>query len=331
MEDDPTSGNVILKGFFYLDEDYFIQAREEELNENPNEDRILPAITVDRPRAVSFSPRSLAQDQNNNEIGLSDLTPGIKGFNTDNRANGRTSQSQDDDSNYGSVTSTSELWKRRLRPEFGHTKSDSESDFFNTPSLLPISKKNLFKVRMGLARELKKIVIDFLRGIRPIDMKIWRQKRLASRSCECLRAPIRLFLTLTTPVADLDARNTRWNKPLACFQFLAGPVFIVSVVKFICEVKIGVFPLPLVVFIVAAISVLIMIFTTSYTTQPRYYRVLAAVLGFAVSVTWIFKISNEVIATLRVRCFVAVNHTLLYRAVFPFVCLTGDRDCSGFE
>lgn len=63
---------------------------------------------------------------------------------------------------------------------------------------------------------------------------------------------------------------------------------------------IGPVPLSLLVFVVAAIIGLVMVFTSKYETPPAYYKYYSSYVGFIVGVVWIYVICNEVVSVIRV-------------------------------
>lgn len=60
-------------------------------------------------------------------------------------------------------------------------------------------------------------------------------------------------------------------------------------------------PLLLVVFVVAAVIAVVIVFTSHLETPPGYYTAYSSYLGFVVAVTWIYLISNEAVSAIRVR------------------------------
>lgn len=61
----------------------------------------------------------------------------------------------------------------------------------------------------------------------------------------------------------------------------------------------GWLPLALIVFIVASIIAIVIVFTSRLETPPSYYTAYSSYLGFIVAVTWIYLISNEAVSAIR--------------------------------
>lgn len=62
----------------------------------------------------------------------------------------------------------------------------------------------------------------------------------------------------------------------------------------------GALPLMLVVFVVATVIAVVIVFTSRLETPPGYYTAYSSYLGFVVAVTWIYLISNEAVSAIRV-------------------------------
>lgn len=65
-----------------------------------------------------------------------------------------------------------------------------------------------------------------MKTVSPIDFDGWKQKDWGGRGFEIIKAPIRLFLLITTPMADLGGKE-EWNKPLSVLHCITGPLFVV--------------------------------------------------------------------------------------------------------
>jgi len=114
---------------------------------------------------------------------------------------------------------------------------------------------------------------------------------------ELIKAPIRLFLLITTPMADIEGKH-EWNKLLSTLHCITGPIFVVYSFGYGFE-WIGPLTVPVWVFIITAPVSLVIIFTSTSETPPFYYNAYSSYLGFAVAITWIYTISSEVINLLR--------------------------------
>lgn len=139
--------------------------------------------------------------------------------------------------------------------------------------------------------------MDFLAAVSPIDLNVWKQRNWGGRTMELIKAPIRLFLLITTPMADVEGRH-EWNKLLSTLHCITGPIFVVYAFGYGFE-WLGPLTVPVWVFLVTAPVSLLIIFTSSSETPPFYYNAYSSYLGFVVAITWIYTISSEVINLLR--------------------------------
>lgn len=163
-------------------------------------------------------------------------------------------------------------------------------------SLLSVSKQQLGHLRRA-SRDIRRQSMDFLAAVSPIDLNVWKQRNWGGRTMELIKAPIRLFLLITTPMADVDGKH-EWNKLLSTLHCITGPVFVVYAFGYGFE-WIGPLTVPVWVFLISAPISLVIIFTSTSETPPFYYNAYSSYLGFVVAITWIYTISSEVINLLR--------------------------------
>lgn len=163
-------------------------------------------------------------------------------------------------------------------------------------SIMSISKQQLGNLRRA-SRDIRRQSMDFLAAVSPIDPNIWKQRNWGGRTMELIKAPIRLFLLITTPMADVEGKH-EWNKLLSTLHCITGPIFVVYSFGYGFEWW-GPLPVPVWVFLVTAPISLVIIFTSTSETPPFYYNAYSSYLGFVVAITWIYTISSEVINLLR--------------------------------
>lgn len=166
-------------------------------------------------------------------------------------------------------------------------------------SVISISKQHLATLRRA-SRDIRRQSMEFLSSVSPIDVDLWKQQNWGGRTMGIVKAPIRLFLLLTTPIADIEDRDV-WNKPLSVLHCSTGPIFVAFAFGFV-GTYLG--PLPIIAWIVILtipISLAI-ILTSDSDSPPMYYNGYSSYLGFIVAVTWIYTISTEVINLLRALC-----------------------------
>lgn len=140
--------------------------------------------------------------------------------------------------------------------------------------------------------------MDFLAAVSPIDINVWKQRNWGGRTMELIKAPIRLFLLITTPMTYVEGKHEQWNKALSTLHCITGPIFVVYAFGFGSQ-WLGPLTVATWVFLVSAPISLVIIFTSTSETPPFYYNAYSSYLGFIVAITWIYTISSEVINLLR--------------------------------
>lgn len=80
-------------------------------------------------------------------------------------------------------------------------------------------------------------------------------------------------------------------------------------------------PVALIVFIVASIIAVVIVFTSRLETPPSYYTAYSSYLGFIVAVTWIYLISNEAVSAIRVSLIeiILLNKYLISLSLFQSI------------
>lgn len=177
-----------------------------------------------------------------------------------------------------------------LNPEMANRRRSRSA------SLLSISKHQLSHIRRA-SRDIRRQSMDFLAAVSPIDLNVWKQRNWGGKTMELIKAPIRLFLLITTPMADVEGKH-EWNKLLSTLHCITGPIFVVYAFGYGFE-WIGPLTVPVWAFLITAPISLLIIFTSTSETPPFYYNAYSSYLGFIVAITWIYTISSEVINLLR--------------------------------
>lgn len=258
IDDDPSAGMVVMRGFLFLPEDV---------------PQIRPVFKIDT-TGINDNNSSINGDTNNDDS----LT-----VQTISKSSRRVTVFEDNMFSSGN----------NLYPE---TQEDRQQRNNRSASILSISKQQLVYLRRA-SRDIRRQSMEFLSAVSPIDLNLWKQQNWGGRSMELIKAPIRLFLLITTPMADVEGKQ-EWNKPLSTLHCITGPIFVVFAFGYGLS-WMGPLPTAVVVFLVTAPIAIIIIFTSTSETPPFYYNAYSSYLGFIVAITWIYTISNEVINLLR--------------------------------
>lgn len=208
------------------------------------------------------------------------------------------------------ITTTQTVKSQRRVTLFEDNLFDQRSDLDpngrrrsqRSASVLSISKQHLATLRRA-SKDIRRQSMEFLSSVSPIDVDLWRQQNWGGRTMGLIKAPIRLFLLLTTPIADIENRE-EWNKLLSTLHCITGPIFVTLAFGLGNYYIANSVPLLLVVFLCTAPISLFIIFTSTSETPPFYYNAYSSYLGFIVAITWIYSISTEAINLLRALCTV---------------------------
>ncbi|KAG9511202.1 putative sodium/calcium exchanger 7, partial [Fragariocoptes setiger] len=257
IDDDPMAGMVVMRGFLFLPEDA---------------PQLKPIFKIDKIDESTF-------------VNGNSNTATMMNTNVTNKSSRRVTLFEDN-----LFTERSSGTHLETGDAIGKPRTSRSA------SLLSVSKQQLINLRRA-SRDIRRQSMVFLSGVSPIDLDLWRQQNWGGRSMELVKAPIRLFLLLTTPMADVEGKH-EWNKPLSTLHCITGPIFVVFAFGFGLT-SIRSVPIALIVFIITTPIALTIICTSTSETPPFYYNAYSSYLGFIVAITWIYTISNEVINLLR--------------------------------
>ncbi|XP_055342059.1 mitochondrial sodium/calcium exchanger protein-like [Paramacrobiotus metropolitanus] len=141
---------------------------------------------------------------------------------------------------------------------------------------------------------------DFIRGILP--QEIFRFKALSVwKKITCIvSVPFEIILNLTVPVV-VDQREDpkqRWSKVLRVINCVTLPMLVVVLVPGGNANLSGVFPAWALALLIALL-VAAFVFFTSHVTEPPWYHIVFAYLGFFGACVWVYLTANEIVACLQ--------------------------------
>lgn len=279
IDDDPTASMVVMRRFLFYDDDAIPFSNNNNGSQNNSHvthnsnlrNNIIPAFKVDK---IGMN-------------GADSLAPNI---NNDNSLTVATQKS----SRRVTLFEDNLFTGNSLSPETATGGAQRRS---RSASLISISKSQLNNLRRA-SKDIRRQSMDFLAAVSPIDINVWKQRNWGGRTMELVKAPIRLFLLITTPMAYVEGSKHEWNRLLSTLHCITGPVFVVYAFGYGSQ-WLGPLTVPAWVFLVSAPISLVIIFTSTTETPPFYYSAYSSYLGFVVAITWIYTISSEVINLLR--------------------------------
>lgn len=130
----------------------------------------------------------------------------------------------------------------------------------------------------------------------------WSRKSTAAKILVVLQIPMRIVLSLSTPVVFHEDLTLAWDKRLhVMMSFLALPIIVVLVEEDAFYWKFtedALVPSLLVASVIGACGAIVIARTSEVDTPPRYNNMFA-VLGFLVALVFIYAISEEVVSIIR--------------------------------
>jgi len=134
----------------------------------------------------------------------------------------------------------------------------------------------------------------------------WAKKKKYQRLIYLITLPFKLALTLTIP----SPKEKHWNR----YLYILYPLFCPFVVLLAADgysLKVGFVPVPLITLAASVFLSLIVGVTSTDNHPPRYFR-LFILVGFTLSIVWIYLIANEIISLLKILGSIArVSQTIL--------------------
>ncbi|KAI1293542.1 putative sodium/calcium exchanger 7 [Halotydeus destructor] len=252
---------------------------------------IIPSLNIYRKNRPSIVPTIKVNGMDNEGLDVDNDTFNENiGYN-----NNLTVTSYAGDLSQFTVTS---LGKVSVMEDNYNTVNSTYAEFSRTYGTNRTKRSSVFSISKQSLQQVRRQSKEFFEKVSPIDFHGWKQKDWGGRGFEIIKAPIRFFLLLTTPMAEVEGKS-EWNKPLSVLHCITGPLFALFALGYGFEWIAGTVPLAAVVFVVAAIIAFAMIFTSHYETAPSYYKTYSSILGFVIGVVWVFMISNEAVSVMR--------------------------------
>lgn len=182
-----------MKGFLFLTDSSLTERKKAmSVKRNKNLPNVIPIIKITPEKDENGAANGCNGTNGTGEMGNGKVPNGLT----------------EEQSVYSTVSSTMDLYGSR------QSNKSRQSSIFT----LTINQEQLLQLRRASK--------EFLEKITPIDMDGWKQQNWGGRGFEIIKAPIRFFLLLTTPMADLEEKE-EWNKPLSVLHCVTGPLFVV--------------------------------------------------------------------------------------------------------
>ena len=120
-------------------------------------------------------------------------------------------------------------------------------------------------------------------------MKIWT----------IIKSPVLFLFTITTPVVNEEEENLGWCQYLLVIQCIIGCQFVcycTNISSTVIYESIVLWQLGLILSLLLSILILC---TSVPSKNPKYFRWVFSLLGFAISIVWMYVIPNEIVGLLK--------------------------------
>eukprot|EP00116_Pleurobrachia_bachei_P002735 sb/3462997/ len=171
----------------------------------------------------------------------------------------------------------------------------------------------------------QQVILNFIAAINPLHLKDWDDEfTLKDKIFDVVSVPANLVFTLTIPVVDLTQPLYGWNKLLNALHFTICPLAAVFLLGFTNKTVLSV-PVPLVVAVIGVLITAIILLTSSQGENPCYYKPVFTLLGFLMSIMWIYTVASEIVALLSTFGHIfAISSAILGLTVLSWANSVGD-------
>ncbi|KAL5260757.1 hypothetical protein ACHWQZ_G010794 [Mnemiopsis leidyi] len=145
---------------------------------------------------------------------------------------------------------------------------------------------------------VKQMVQHFIRKMNPLHLDDWESEySFKDKLFDVVSAPGNVFFRISIPVVDTAAPLLGWNKLLNSLQLLVCPVIACLLLQQINNTLISV-PIPVIAGCCGLMFMIVMLLTSSQGEAPFYFKAVYTLLGFLMSILWIYTIANEIVSLL---------------------------------
>ena len=169
----------------------------------------------------------------------------------------------------------------------------------------------------------KHILKAFIRDVNPIHYGEWETFGLKDKIFDIIAVPGNIIFTVTIPVVDVSEPLNNWKKLLNAVQLLLCSL--VSVLLLPAPSTLASVPTVVIAGLVGLLLMIVVLFTSSQGHVPIYFKPVYTLLGFVMSVIWIYTIANEIVSLLSAFGFMFnISSTILGLTVLSWANSVGD-------
>ena len=162
----------------------------------------------------------------------------------------------------------------------------------------PLQRHNsLYDYPSYTAGATKQMLRNLAHGLNPLHLEDWEDFSLKDKIIDVISVPANAIFKISIPVMDLTAPLLGWNKALSSLQLLTCPV-VASLLLQLAGSTVGGVPVPGIAACVGLLLMVLVLMTSAQGETPRYYKSLYTLIGFLMSIVWIYTIANEIVSLL---------------------------------
>ncbi|KAJ1374155.1 putative sodium/calcium exchanger 7 [Parelaphostrongylus tenuis] len=167
---------------------------------------------------------------------------------------------------------------------------------------------------------LRMFIFDIYEHLRPLSDD-WSKHGWFSKAIIIVKMPAMFVFKLTIPPNECS-----WSKAVLIIQAVVAPQWFLFAFKVTTVEPFNGSPaLYAYALVLSLIMVVLLVFLTSMTAQPRYYKEVVSYFGFIMSLSWIYFISSEVVNVVTMFGVVSkLSHEILGLTILAWSNSIGD-------
>jgi len=144
---------------------------------------------------------------------------------------------------------------------------------------------------------LKQMLNNFVLALNPIHIKDWDEFSIKDKIFDIISVPANLIFCLTIPVVEISEPLFGWNKLLNALHLLTCPIAACLLLQQTTNTVASV-PIPVIAGCIGLLLLILVLLTSCQGENPIYFKPIYTILGFVMSIIWIYTIANEIVSLL---------------------------------
>ena len=143
----------------------------------------------------------------------------------------------------------------------------------------------------------KQMLLNFLLVINPLHLSEWDEFSIKDKIFDVVSIPGNFIFTLTIPVVELSEPLFGWNKFLNAIQLLLCPIITCFLLQ-MGGTSLSSVPVPVIAGCCGLLLMIIVLLTSTQGEAPIYFKAVYTLIGFGMSIVWIYTIAGEIVSLL---------------------------------